>query len=409
MINNNIMINNSNEQLCKSLVVFKKIPIDFDKTTNSKDKSKATAFRLSCKHFFLTYSRCNLDLNDVFKQLETALNTYGIKDYLIVKEKHSEDEDSSKTAYKNESTEYHIHVYLNTLRKANITNAERLHLKSGGAVFKGNYQSSKKPLDTLNYCLKHNPDASKGEIIYSKDIGLRISKNGTIQCFETMIIQMAKMGNVEEAMAKLEIERPKDFLKNHMRIEKSLRDLRMKSLGAVSKYTALDFELPTDLENAIDISIKENKTLIVSGSPGAGKSKYFEFRLLDKNVLIVNNVDALRFFRAGYHLTILYDDCDFSKCSREDLIKLLDSSDGTTHSIKHGTVSIPPNIPRYVLTNKTLEGLLGFLAEDKAIKRRLKFYNLPDGMNLFALLSGKNVPIQTPEVIYIDNFTEKID
>ena len=43
------------------------------------------------------------------------------------------------------------------------------------------------------------------------------------------LIRLARKGLIEEAMTCFEKEKPMSFINNHLKVEKSLRDLRMKA------------------------------------------------------------------------------------------------------------------------------------------------------------------------------------
>jgi hypothetical protein len=49
---------------------------------------KPKKFRICAKNLFLTYPKCPLDINTVLAIFTAKLFTYGIKDYLIVREAH---------------------------------------------------------------------------------------------------------------------------------------------------------------------------------------------------------------------------------------------------------------------------------------------------------------------------------
>lgn len=163
-----------------------------------------------------------------------------------------------------------------------------------------------------------------------------------------------------------------------MRIEKSLRNLRMKSLGLVTDFKFNQFIIPEHLKEALNKTLIENKTLYLEGESGTGKTKmlegYFEYKGM--NPLIINNYDGLKFFREEIHDCILMDDITFKGLSRETIIKILDSTSNTTFRVTQGTISIPKNIPRYICSNLPLKKIIGSLKIEKAFTRRIKEINI---------------------------------
>ncbi len=350
-------------------------------------KSETKKFRLSCKHLFLTYARCPLDLQYAIDQLKSVLFTYKVKSFLVVREEHN-DENSSIEEDTNEQTKIkeHLHIYINTEKKVNITNPDKLHLTKDNIIYKGNYQASKSPSSTLDYLLKNFSTKEHPWILASPDLQNRITEDATITSFDTHLIELAKQNKIEEAMILYEKERPGDFLKNHISIEKSLKGLFLKQIGGTTKPPYDDFICPPALSTILEKVKEDKKTLLLIGEPGTGKTKFILFHLYTfqkLTPLIVNNLDSLRDFKWEKHQAIIFDDCNFKDVNREELIKLLDSEDETTHNVKHLSVRIPQNTPRFVISNKTFEDLFGIFSQEEAVKRRLYIYNLPNGTKLF--------------------------
>ncbi len=369
------------------------------KVKEKKIKSE-NKFRLSCKHLFLTYSRCPLELQEAMDQLNVILFNYKIKSFLIVREEHSEDEIENTSKDNESKIKEHLHIYVQTEKKVNITNPDRLHLMKNDVIYKGNYQASKNPAATLDYLLKSFSTKDHPWILASSDLKERLTNEATISAFDTHLIELARQNRIEEAMQLYEKERPGDFLKNHLSIEKSLKGIYLKHLGAITKLPYEDFNCPETLTSLLKSAEEDKRTLLLVGGPGTGKTKFILFHLhtLRKlNPLIVNNIDSLRDFKNNIHHAILYDDCCFKNVSREELIKLMDSEDETTHNVKHLSVRIPSNTPRFVISNKNYEELFAPHHKDEAIRRRIYVYTLENGTKLFGetpVLKQLNIQIE---------------
>jgi hypothetical protein len=97
-------------------------------------------FRLSAKKLFLTYPKCDIDINEMLTLLRHK-KFIQIEKYFIVKEIH---EDNTS----------HIHVFLELIKKCNIRNPNLLDIKYNEINYHGNYQTCKYKNKTLEYLSK---------------------------------------------------------------------------------------------------------------------------------------------------------------------------------------------------------------------------------------------------------------
>jgi len=301
---------------------------------NNLDNSKK--YRLNARNLFLTYPNCNLPLNEVLSQLKIKCSNYIVKDYVIVREYHSDGTP-------------HIHVYLNLHKPLNTINPNYLDLKSGDILVHGRYESTKSPNNVIEYILKHVNDKFSENIIFSTDMSVRIDKIGTYTPVDVTILNLVESGDIKGALDLYKKEYPKLYLSNHQSLEKSFRQLYLKNIGFTSKFNFKDFNVPNNLmallKDECGPDNKERKTLVLIGQPGTGKTEMIEAYVKDVlkgNPLIINNLDGLRFFNPDLNNVIIFDDCSWNEdIIRENLLKLVDSQKGTTHNIKHGTVWVP--------------------------------------------------------------------
>lgn len=116
------------------------------------------------------------------------------------------------------------------------------------------------------------------------------------------------------------------------------------------------------------------------------------------NPLVINNKDALRFFNNDTHNAIIFDDCSWPEdINREELIKLIDSEQPTTHSIKHSSVMINKSTPRFVIVNYAnpwshIQLSISTVYQDPAVKRRINIITLPDDAKLVREISTIATP-----------------
>jgi hypothetical protein len=83
---------------------------------NNFTDNKASKFRLTARKLFLTYSHTTLEKEAVLTQLKTILGSDIIKNFIIAKEKHTDENN------------FHIHVYLELYKKIDIINCNKLDL-----------------------------------------------------------------------------------------------------------------------------------------------------------------------------------------------------------------------------------------------------------------------------------------
>ncbi len=279
-----------------------------------------------------------------------------------------------------------MHIKCN--RKANITNPKQLDLNYEDTIYHGNYQAAKSPNSILSYILKDIKTRDDINLLSSPGISDRISILGNWLELGQAVISLAEEGRISAAINLYKTERPLDFIKNKSRIEKSLNELRMSKLGYNMKFNHSKFIIPDELKAVID-AYNENKTLVIVGSPGIGKSSWLNAWLhsTGKIPLAINNIDSIRFFDPTKHGALVYDDCHWSdKIQREDLIKLVDSELPTTHSVKHSSIVVStPNggpIPKFILANfpnKFIDqSFLNMPFSDKAVQRRIKVVTLKE-------------------------------
>lgn len=215
-------------------------------------------FRLSATNLYLTYPKCPAPLDLSLDILKDKLCRHIVTDYIFVKEFH---EDSSP----------HIHAYLKCSKKVDIKNAASLDITFNDISYHGNYQTAKYPNKVISYMLKNVSSKSSPDLLFSPSLSNRIDLLGNWLDFGHAIIKLAEEGKVHEAIELYKQERPLDYLKNKSRIDKSLQELRMSKLGFHMKFDYSKFIVPEELKDVID-AYNENKTLVILGRPGIGKS-----------------------------------------------------------------------------------------------------------------------------------------
>jgi hypothetical protein len=342
-------------------------------------KLKKKAYRFSAKAGMLTYSRCGLTIDFVNSHMQELLSPFDLIDLVVSKESHSLDDSAvSKAKYS-----FHYHVYFKVKRKLDIKNPRYFDIPSevlGKRNYHPNIKSNiKNHSHIINYILKDHSgnldDDSK--VMISDGLKIRLSPQGTLLSEDHIMLKLIREGKIDDAMSMQERLHPKTILNKHMQLEKSFRDLYMKSLGYKSKFTLDDFIVPPVLTELLDKALIEQKTLFIMGKPGSGKTKFIMAYCENKGIkpLIVNNIDALKSIQGG-HGMIVFDDVDFSNSSREELISLLDAEKCSDIRILYQTVQLPANLPRTILSNVAPAEVFGRFAPKGEVTRRFLYLNM---------------------------------
>jgi len=330
--------------------------------------------RLQTNQLFLTYPQCgDLKLDFLKSELEKKLYTYEMKDFVLTREKH---EDGGN----------HIHVFIITRKVTNILNEKYFDIKKNDEVFHPNIQPARKAGNVLKYILKFVTSKFDKNLIFSEGLSHRIDESATFMSIAESALKLAESGLISEALLLYKKEKPDFYLKNHMSLEKSFRRLFLKAKGAVAKFDYSKFTLPQDLTKDLNLARTQNKSLFLLGEPGTGKTKFIEsycINILKLTPLIINNFDSLKFFEDNRHNAIIIDDICLKKCDRSTVVKLLDSEDSTTFRVTYGSITIPANTPRFILSNLELKDLVSFEL-DEAITRRIIVSNI-EGFKLYKI------------------------
>jgi hypothetical protein len=347
-------------------------------------------FRLCTKSVFLTYSRCDLTLENVKNQLVNILKDNDpnnkILDYLLTIELHEE--------AKLLEIPTHVHVYLTFLKKIDIRNSNFFDLrgydlgKETQVTFHPNVQSTKSKRHVIRYLMKHQTKTdlvdslgnAKITLLVSPELKLYINKDMEVQSYPMTVLELARAGETDAALKVFENANPLSFLRSHMQIKNSLKNLSQEAKMLKSKYTLNSFIIPEPLLDVVKKSKKHERMLFIKGASGTGKTQYIQTLAKENglNILRVNHLDGMRFFESGVHTGIFFDDFRWGelKDDREILIHLLDVESSCTLSIKHSSILIAEGIPRFASSNYSLDYYLGELANLPEISRRIYFFDI---------------------------------
>lgn len=215
---------------------------------HEKSKSKKHDFLLSAKNLYLTYSNCELELDEIIILLKNKLSSYVVKEHLLVREYHA-------------SREPHVHVYLKLLKKTNIYSETFLDLKnSSGKIYHGNYQSARKPNQVIEYMLKNVSRKTDLNLLYSEGMSYLIGELGNFKDFYESLLDLAEEGRVEEAMNFLRQTNPELYLKQGKKLESRMIDVyKDKVLKKQRDYDIDNFYLSNSIYYKLVDYVKRRK------------------------------------------------------------------------------------------------------------------------------------------------------
>lgn len=288
-------------------------------------------FHIQNKKFFLTYPQVN-DCPDLKSFETTFVNEFpGISSYRICEEKH---EDGGK----------HYHVFV---------------------VFENTIRSKNKRYFDLN---GHHPNITiprnKNAVLqYIKKEGNYVEHN--LESFidkKRKLLQLIDEGKAEEAIKCYRNDRPYDFYKHRDAIIQNIKnDIPLEPIPG--------YNLDSFNHLATRIEWDENKTLIITGPAGIGKSQLAR-ALAKGNYILVHELENIRQLQ-NKETTLIFDDFRFLKYDRDTILKILETRDPITLPARYVHMTIPRKTKRIITDNATnLFELFGF--DDGALHERIQ-------------------------------------
>lgn len=110
-----------------------------------------------------------------------------------------------------------------------------------------------------------------------------------------------------------------------------------------------------------------NKTHVIIGPPGSGKTSYAKYCL--PNALMVSQTDDLLNYDTDRYDGIIFDDMSFKLWDRTKQIHLVDNEEERSIKCRYKNASIPVGTKKIITCNE-----MTLLISDDAIKRRVKLH-----------------------------------
>lgn len=180
-----------------------------------------------------------------------------------------------------------------------------------------------------------------------------------------------------------------------MTVKEAIKSLSPKDQGrACAKYDQIrkmcttwkglmhsstsQYSLDSFTEEARDAVAQWNpkeQSLVLQGTADSGKTEFAKALMssLTKEAVFITDKEALAFRDTGEG--IVYDDMNFSECSRTNRIKFLDVKNDRHIRILYGIHTIEAGCPRIFTTNEDMEDFMP-IGLDLALSRRVKIINI---------------------------------
>lgn len=268
-------------------------------------------FRLQGKYWFLTYSQCTLNKDDVLAQI---LAKTGASKCLVSHELHS-------------SGESHLHAALELSVRLNTTSERYFDIEG----FHPNIQKAKSWIKICRYVKKDGDIAFWPEDLSFEEFETEDSKEFDPSQFANKTDWLLYC--IQECL-------PYGYANELWRLSHVSRG------NLITESTTFGTICP-QLENT---PLLPGSTVVV-GDTGLGKSSWAK-KHLPKPSLLVTHMDDLRLFDPTFHKGILFDDMDFTHLPVTSQIHIVDQDDGRSLHARYGCSFIPPHTMKVFTCNK---------------------------------------------------------
>jgi hypothetical protein len=313
-------------------------------------------FRLCRKKYFLIYSQCCVLKEEL---LEFVLKKFPVENYLISQEFHADGNQ-------------HLHVYLSFKKKYNVRNTRVFdYVNSSGKVFHPNIEAVKSSVATLKYLTKFDKNFVTN---------LEVDENGNTLSLSQQLKEIVEKEGVNKALSFYAKNYPGKVATSFNSVKSNLNAYAKylnskREKKSMNFYDANSFVHNSETERIINWWEKNPKTtLILVGKSGYGKTEFAKSLMKSLNPLIVNISESFKQFDKTYHKAIIYDNFNWSKCTRENKMHYLDCCNNYSYKVKNSSVFVPNNDIRKIVCTNTLDGLYSQMAleEDNAIRQRVE-------------------------------------
>lgn len=289
------------------------------------EKSK---FRFQAKNAMLTYARCDLTRDEVLDHFKSMFGD-DLDEYLIAMEPHA-DGDDGDVAYPN-----HIHAWFSLGRKPNIVNPRAFDIRS----FHPNIKSKKKS-QAVDYLT--NPHGKTKVLDQTPVLNFTVAKS---------YVSLAEQGDVKGALEEFKARHSKDYIIHYDRVHTAIR--KISNISRKRKRTPIEWGL--DQFHPVDFDFlswfNSTKSLWLYGGAGLGKTQFILSHLRTQGLTWLFCCDVNKLNEYEDQDVIFFDDCNFTKFTREQCIHLLDDECESDIRILYKAVTIPAGVKRVFTSN----------------------------------------------------------
>lgn len=286
--------------------------------SSSSEKPKSKGFRLFSAQILITYSQCDKSPENILEFFKTK--NIEIEKYIIAQESHK---DGNK----------HIHAYLLLKNKLNTRDCKYFDFDGFHPKFEG-CRTWKK---VICYVTKEGNYITNYEKDIIDKIILENMKPGELHAKARKV---AEEKSVEEGLEVLNnVKTVRDLNIHGEAIERNFRSLKRQHTEP--KYTLDKFKA--------NFEWNQTRTLVLWGPTNTGKTSLAKALL--PRALFVRHIDALKEYRTGKYVGIIFDDMSFKHWPREAQIHLVDTENVSQINVKHSIAIIPEGTPRIICHN----------------------------------------------------------
>ena len=186
----------------------------------------------------------------------------------------------------------------------------------------------------------------------------------------TNIKEMLKNGYTKQDIAE---EYPKEYATCYKGIEELKNVLQPNIVKSKQGYTI-------DKCKWERIDFSDNKTIILHGPSGKGKTPYAIASL--KNPLYVRHKDTLKQFTPGIHDGIVCDDMTFYHMGREPILSFIENEREAQIDVKNSCVCLPAQTKKIITTNmeSPFTKELAYVLKDENEEMNEEIPDIPDGL-----------------------------
>lgn len=281
-------------------------------------------FRFNAQRVLLTYPQCDaLTKEDV---LFTLQERYHIELHCVAEETHRDEG-------------RHIHALLKFKSKLNERGADCFDVNDGVKQYHPNIKS-----------------VARGKAHWEKAHEYVEKEDPTPLCniaHKMSWEDIVTTANSEEEFLRLVLKHyPEKYCLNLQRLEYMAR----KQYGGCANTIPegwtpqYDHSVPGELSYLEELPTKFEKTLVITGPPGCGKTTWAK-EWAPKPALFVRHLDSLARFRPE-HRSIIFDDLDFRHLPPSTQKYLVDYENLAEVHIRYNVARIPAGVPRIITANE---------------------------------------------------------